>query len=139
MFIRALSYLIISGLLTIWASAQGGRGHRQSNGPVSRPITRSQSRCPKGFWSRAKRAKPESSAELREETHGCGYCGPGGQGRGYILASGEIGEVVIYSDEKKSFIDECIDVVKKIKFIPAREDGKAVDSVQTVSYILNFL
>ena len=54
-------------------------------------------------------------------------------------ASGEIGEVVIYSDEKKSFIDECIDVVKKIKFIPAREDGKAVDSVQTVSYILNFL
>jgi hypothetical protein len=56
-----------------------------------------------------------------------------------FLASGEIGEVVIYSDEKKNFIDECIDAVKKIKFIPAREDGKAVDSVQTVSYILNFL
>jgi len=56
-----------------------------------------------------------------------------------FLASGEIGEVVIYSNEKKGFIDECIDVVKKIKFIPAREDGKAVDSVQTVSYILNFL
>lgn len=56
-----------------------------------------------------------------------------------FLASGEIGEVVIYSDEKKSFIDDCIDAVKKIKFIPARENGKAVDSVQTVSYILNFL
>ena len=56
-----------------------------------------------------------------------------------FLASGEIGEVVIYSDEKKGFIDDCIDAVKKLKFIPARENGKAVDSVQTVSYILNFL
>lgn len=56
-----------------------------------------------------------------------------------FLANGQIGDVAIYSDEKKSYIEDCVEAIKKIKFIPAREGGKAVDSVQAVNYTMNFL
>jgi hypothetical protein len=63
----------------------------------------------------------------------------GGRARVTFLASGQIGDIVIYSDENKGYIEDCVNAVKKIKFIPAQENGKPVDSVQTVSYALNFM
>lgn len=70
--------------------------------------------------------------------------GPAGNLRGLraqvtFLASGQIGDIIIYSDEKKDYVNSCLDSIKKIRFVPATDGGKPVDSVQSVSYAVNVM
>lgn len=60
-------------------------------------------------------------------------------GRGFIarvklLASGEIGDVIIFSDEKPDVVRKYAPAINKIKFVPAHMDGKAIDSVCDLQY-----
>jgi hypothetical protein len=70
--------------------------------------------------------------------------GPTGNLRGLraqvtFLASGQIGDIIIYSDEKKDYVNSCLDSIKKIRFVPATDGEKPVDSVQSVSYTVNVM
>ena len=55
-----------------------------------------------------------------------------------FLANGQIGDIGVYSETNREFSEDCVDLAKKIKFIPAKKDGKAVDSYQVVTYYFVF-
>lgn len=51
-----------------------------------------------------------------------------------LLANGQVGDVVIYSDSNSIFTEACAKAARKIKFIPAQINGQNVDSVDIVEY-----
>ena len=55
-----------------------------------------------------------------------------------FLASGKIGDITIYSEANREFAKDCIELAKKIKFIPAKKDGRPIDSYQIVTYYFVF-
>jgi len=50
------------------------------------------------------------------------------------LANGQIGDVVVYSDSGKAYASACADAVRKIKFVPAYDGDKPIDSVRVENY-----
>ena len=55
-----------------------------------------------------------------------------------FLANGQIGDIGVYSETNREFSDDCVNLAKKIKFIPAKKDGRPVDSYQIVTYYFVF-
>ena len=53
-----------------------------------------------------------------------------------FLADGQIGDIVVQSEADKMFVNAVIDAVRKTKFVPARKDGKYVDSTLTINYAM---
>jgi hypothetical protein len=53
-----------------------------------------------------------------------------------FLASGEIGDITVYSDSNRAYIRSCVEAVRRIKFIPAQISGKNADATQAVDYTL---
>lgn len=51
----------------------------------------------------------------------------------HFLASGQIGDITAYSSDK-NFARVCVEAAKKIKFIPAKDGDKDVDSVGVQDY-----
>jgi len=51
-----------------------------------------------------------------------------------FLANGQIGDIIVYSNSDKNFIKECINVARKIKFVPAKIGEKYVDATMVVDY-----
>lgn len=49
-------------------------------------------------------------------------------------ADGQIGNIVVLSNTEKHHTKKAIDAVRRIKFVPARRDGKFVDSIQIISF-----
>ena len=55
-----------------------------------------------------------------------------------FLANGQIGDIGVYSEANREFSEDCVNLAKKIKFIPAKKDGRPVDSYQIVTYYFVF-
>jgi hypothetical protein len=56
-----------------------------------------------------------------------------------LLASGQVGDIVILSSDDKKFTDACVESARKIRFIPGQINGVSVDSTYIVDYsILGF-
>ena len=55
-----------------------------------------------------------------------------------FLANGQIGDIGVYSETNREFSEDCVNLAKKIKFIPAKKDGRPVDSYQIVTYYFVF-
>lgn len=51
-----------------------------------------------------------------------------------LLANGQVGDVMVYSNAANTLVKNCIDAARKTKFIPAQLDGKPVDSFTTLNY-----
>lgn len=51
-----------------------------------------------------------------------------------LLANGQVGDITVYSDQSKEFIKACVESAKKIKFVPAKRNGKNVDYTVMESY-----
>ncbi|HEY0429173.1 MAG TPA: hypothetical protein VGC76_15440 [Pyrinomonadaceae bacterium] len=58
-----------------------------------------------------------------------------------LLAEGQIGDIIAYSDFDKKYVNSCIEAARKIKFIPAQTDGKNIDAFVIEDYsftVVNF-
>jgi hypothetical protein len=55
-----------------------------------------------------------------------------------FLATGEIGEISVYSNSELGFQAACLEAARKIRFLPAQKDGKNVDSVDIINFQISF-
>ena len=53
-----------------------------------------------------------------------------------LRADGQIGDIVVTSSSNENFTQNSINAARRIKFVPARRDGKFVDSFQIVKYAM---
>ncbi|MGH9948949.1 MAG: hypothetical protein ACRD6X_17385 [Pyrinomonadaceae bacterium] len=51
-----------------------------------------------------------------------------------FLANGDVGDIVVYSNSNKSYAKACVEAVRKIRFVPAKDGNKNIDSLAVVDY-----
>lgn len=51
-----------------------------------------------------------------------------------LLANGQIGDMIVYSNADREIISSCIEAVRKSKFIPAGKNNQPIDSEQDFEY-----
>jgi hypothetical protein len=48
--------------------------------------------------------------------------------RAQLLANGQVGDMTVYSNAERDLINDCIEAIRKTKFVPAYKDGKPIDA-----------
>ena len=51
-----------------------------------------------------------------------------------LLANGQVGDIEVYSGSNKNFARACVEAAKKIKFVPARQGDRDIDSITVQDY-----
>jgi len=53
-----------------------------------------------------------------------------------LLADGQIGSITVIAGSNDSYIDSCVDSVRKLRFVPAQKNGVNADSVKTIEFAM---